>query len=119
MSLSAAEGYASLGLWREAWDALDGMSSGKRATSPVLRVKARCAIGLESWETAEVIALLLKGGDDEDRRHAASCFQSLAAHYLRAGKVRDSRIMIERAIAARPEQRMAILHDSRFPQDFI
>lgn len=119
MSLSAAEGYASLELWREAWDALDRISSAKRATSPVLRVRARCAIGLESWETAEVIALLLKGGDDEDRLHAAWCFQSLAAYYLQRGKVRDSRIMIERAIAANPDQRMAILEDSRFPQDFI
>jgi hypothetical protein len=44
MTITEAEGFADLGMWQEAWDALDDAPEPEGATPAGLRVRLRCCV---------------------------------------------------------------------------
>ena len=48
-----AEGFADLGLWQEAWEALEALPAEDRATPAALRVRLRCCPGVGAWDIGE------------------------------------------------------------------
>ncbi|MDB6077634.1 MAG: hypothetical protein JWO82_1381 [Akkermansiaceae bacterium] len=74
MELEAAEGYAELELWREAWQTLDRMDPIEKGQPEALRLRLRCCGPLGAWTIGEHVANILRDGDKDDRQAAARFF---------------------------------------------
>jgi hypothetical protein len=119
MSLEEAEGYALLEMFDDAWAAVEDLSREERVGRRAMRVRIRCAVWHQNYELAEVLANVLRHGEEIDRILAACTFQTLAARFSERGQTKRAGELIDAAIETSPEQRLAILCDSRFPPDFI
>ncbi|MCH7227343.1 hypothetical protein [Haloferula sp. A504] len=109
--LSETEGLADLGLWQDAWDALEALPAEERATPAALRVRLRCCPGVGAWEIGEHLAGVLCDGKDSDRESAAGFYHALAVFHARAGRVEGARDSITAAASAWPDIRAAMLDD--------
>lgn len=113
-----AEGYITLGMFQEAWLALDEIPVDWQLSSAVLRCRALCLMGFEAWSRGEAVALMLGEGDEEDRKMAAKFFHEGAVWHAVHTGLPLARYWASQAIRVRPEQRFAILEDRRFPEGF-
>lgn len=102
-SVIEAEGFADLGLWHDAWEAIEELPPGDRPARQALLVWPRCCPPLGAWEIGASIAGLLQDGGDDDRQHAAQFLHSLAVHQVSEGKPILARESIARAIACWPQ----------------
>ena len=108
-----AQGYLDLGMFEEALLELNQLHPDLLASPGGLRILIRAATGLERWDMAFEVAILLREGNRDDRIEAGCCFHSLAAHYYLDGRDAEARAMILQAIETNPEQRERILEDPR------
>lgn len=73
-TVTEAEGLAELGLWQDAWDALEALPAEDRSTPAVSRVRLACCPPLDAWELGKQLADLLREGDKDDRRSATTFY---------------------------------------------
>ncbi len=118
MRIEEAEGYIALGMFQDAWLALDEIPTDRQLSSAVLRCRALCLMGFEAWSRGEAVALILGEGDEDDRRMAAAFFHEGAVWHAEHTGLALARHWASQAIRVRPEQRLAILGDLRFPEGF-
>lgn len=120
MTIEEAEGYLLLDMFEEALLALNDLSTEEVMTAPAMRIRMCASAALERWETAEVMAEILRHHpEDLYRFEAACCFQSLAAEHYKNGRPAEARKMVTAAIDTNPGHRLLILDDPRFPMDFV
>jgi hypothetical protein len=110
-TVTEAEGLAELGLWQDAWDALEALSGDAWKTSEAWRVRLRCCPHLGAWNAGTEIADLLKEGHDPDRETAARFYHALALRWLGEGDRYAAGLAIKAAAKAFPYHRLAMLDD--------
>jgi len=110
-SVTEAEGLAELGLWQDAWDALEALPAEDRSTPAVLRVRLACCPPLGGWELGKQIADLLREGDDDDRRSAATFFHALAVKWAGEDDRYAAKEAMKAASRAWPKLRLTLLDD--------
>ncbi len=98
-----ADGLADLGIWKEAWEALEALPPVGRATIAALRIRLRCCAGLRLWDLGSDLAARFSEG-------AASVLASKlhldhARHLLRSGDRPGAIDAIGKAIDACPRAR--------------
>lgn len=113
-SVTEAEGLAELGLWQEAWDALEALPAEERATPAALRVRLACCPNLGGWEIGRHVADLLKDGHEDDRRAASRFYHALALKWLAEGDRYAAGQAIKAAVKAWPDCRLELLDDPEF-----
>lgn len=106
-----AGGYADLGLWQEAWDALEALPPEERATPAALRARLRCCPGLGSWDVGEYVAKLLSDGGKADRASAAAFYMLLAVYHAKSGNREPAEEAIGKAVSAWPEIRADLIDE--------
>lgn len=109
---SEAEGFADLGLWNEAWEALEALPADERSAPAALRVRLRCCPGVGAWEIGEHVAGLLRDGSDSDKEVAGRFYHSLAAYHIRSKRVEAAKVAVRDASKVWPDLRESILNDS-------
>lgn len=115
MSIEVAEGFADLGLWQEAWDAIEDLDPDARMSARVWRVRLRCCVALESWDMGETLAELLAQSEEEpDLAVAAGYFHARAVHLVKED-LAAAKEAVKRACAIWGPARIAVLEDSRLP----
>lgn len=113
VTITEAEGYADLGMWRDACEALEALSSEVRATPRALRVRLRCCPPLGAWGIGEHVAGLLRDGSRCDKACAAGFYHANARRLLKAGDRRGAGESIKAAMEAFPECRRLMLLDAQ------
>jgi len=111
MTLSEAQGFADLGMWQDAWEAIEALPGSDRATPGVLRLRLRCCAHLDGWGTGSKIAKILEGGAEADRESAARFYLALAAREVTRGGIPLAKDAVCRAVTAWPQIRLAVLDD--------
>ncbi|MCH7225033.1 hypothetical protein [Haloferula sp. A504] len=106
---SEAEGLADLGLWQDAWDALESLPAEDRAEPAALRVRMRCCPGVGAWEIGEHLARVLRDGGEEDREVAARFYHQLAVFHARVGNREAAEGAIKSAVDAWPDIRIELI----------
>lgn len=53
--LQQAEGFCDLGMWQQAWDALDGLRDELKAHPAVLSSRLDVLVGMKHWEKALIL----------------------------------------------------------------
>ena len=111
--ITEAEGYADLGMWSEACEALEALSPEAKATPLALRVRLRCCPPLGAWSLGEHVAGLLRDGNRCDRACAAGFYHAHARRLLKAGDRQRATEAIQAAVEAFPECRRLMLLDAQ------
>jgi predicted Zn-dependent protease len=64
--LTAAEGYAELGMWQDAWDELEEIAPDQRHGPSIMTVRVTILLAMKRWESAAMIAesLITRGSMD-------------------------------------------------------
>lgn len=104
-----AEGFAELGLWKDAWLALEELPADLRASPAALRVRLLCCPALEAWEIGNHVANLLRDGDNLDREAAARFLHEVAKDHVHHGRIEPARDAVAAGVNCWPEIRLAIL----------
>jgi Tfp pilus assembly protein PilF len=102
--LTAAEGYADLGMYLDADAELDGIDPEVRHVAEVLAVRVRIYKGLEKWELMRTVASRLAAHDPEDAQWAIS----LAYATRRAQSIEAARRILLESVERLPKE--PILH---------
>ena len=111
VSIQEAEGFCELGLWKEAWDALDSLPPSAQSTREALRVRLACSPGLDRWDVGTDVAMLLEASATEDRKAAAHFYQVFARESLRDGDQDCAESMALAAIEAWPGAQLDLLNN--------
>ena len=106
-----ASGFADLGMWQDAWEALEAMPADQRGTPEALRVRLRCCPGVGAWDIGEHLAGLLRDGDAIDREVSARFHHALAVYHARAGNVDAAKDAVRTASEVCPDIRLAMHED--------
>lgn len=112
VTVTEAEGLAELGLWEDAWDALEALPPDERSAPAVLRVRLACCPPLNGWELGKHIADLLREGAEEDRKSAAAFFHALAIKWVGEGDRYAAKEAMKAAAKAWPNLRLTMLDDA-------
>ncbi|WP_265594864.1 hypothetical protein [Haloferula sp. BvORR071] len=99
--------------------ALDQVPAQRQWDFQVLRRRILCLIGLQAWSRGDGFALMLAQGDEQDREIAAAFFHEGAVWHARHTGMALARHWANEAIIARPEQRVLMLEDRRFPEGVL
>lgn len=113
-SITEAEGLAELGLWQDAWEALEELQTPDRALPHALRVRLACCPSLGAWEVGRHIADLLRDGSEADRQAAAQYFHAVDLKWLAEGYCYAAGQAIKEAVKTWRDHRLAVLDDPRF-----
>jgi len=119
MSVEAAQGYIELGLFQEAWEAIEELDTDERMTPLAIHIRLHCAIHFEKWDMTETLAALLTHGDEEDRLVAANTFKMLAVIACRLGDTQRARSCVTTAIEAYPDIRIEIIEDELLSEHLL
>jgi hypothetical protein len=111
MSITAIEGLADLGMWEDAWVALDGLSPGERSTPAALRLRLRCCPRTHAWALGVAVAGMLRNGPTADRNAAAVFYHANARRLINAGDRPGAAASVSAAIETWPDYHMAIMLD--------
>lgn len=117
-TVTEAEGLAELGLWEDAWEALEALPAPDRATPQTLRVRLACCPPLGAWEIGRHVADLLRDGTEADRQAAARYFHAVALKWLAEGDRYAAGQAIKEAVKTWPDHRLAVLDDPRLAEVF-
>jgi lipopolysaccharide biosynthesis regulator YciM len=110
-TVDQAEGFAELGLFQDAWDALEALPAEGRGLPAALRVRLACCPTLKAWNAGIHIADFLKDGNEPDRKAAAKFFLELALKWVGEGDAYAAREAIKAAAKSWPDCRATILDD--------
>ncbi|MCW1912927.1 hypothetical protein OJ996_05045 [Luteolibacter sp. GHJ8] len=110
-SLREAEGLASLGLWEEAWQTLDELSTVDRIMPPALRIRLDCCPHVNAWLEGMEIAKLLRDGTPENRLAAAHFYLELARLYIEHDELAGAKKAVRDCVAALPDGHLELLKD--------
>ncbi|MCW1885510.1 hypothetical protein OKA04_12290 [Luteolibacter flavescens] len=111
MSIEAAEGYIELGLFHDAWDALEDLEPAQKTMPAVIRLRLQCALGFERWMMVETLADLLAQGEESDREGAARAYHLLVVVSLRVKRIETAKRFVAKAVEAWPAIRSEIIDD--------
>jgi hypothetical protein len=111
VTLVAAEGFADLGMWQEAWDTLEDLPAEERATPHALHIRLRCCPSLGAWEIGESVASLLRDGSPADRAAAANFYFRRAVLLTNQGRFSGAKEAIATAVEIWPDCRLDVLND--------
>lgn len=109
--LREAEGLCELGLWEEAWAALDELPAIDRVMPPALRVRLDCCPHLNEWLKGMEIAKLLREGLQENRLAAAHFYLELARLYVEHEEWEGAKRAVRDCVRALPEGHEHLLKD--------
>jgi len=109
MTLTEAEGYAELGLWQDAWEAIEELPGDLRAGVDSMRLRLRCCSKVGAWDIGAELACLLGEGKPPDRRAAAAFWMALGRECIEDSETAQA--CIDAAINAWPNCRSEILDD--------
>ena len=107
--LENAEGYAKLGLWQDAWEAIEELPDDVRAGIDAMRLRLRCCAPLGAWDLGAELAYLLAEGNPPDRKAAAAFWLALCRECIE--DTHTAQACVAAAVAAWPDCRLAILDD--------
>ena len=102
--LTAAEGYAELGLYLDGNAELDEIEAEVRHVAEVLAVRVRIYLGLEKWELMRTVAGRLAAHDPENMQWAVL----LAYATRRAQSIEAAKLILLEAVERQPAE--ALLH---------
>lgn len=102
ITLREAEGFAELGLWQDAWDAIDELPPDERMKPAALRLRLEICSYLEAWEPGSAVAKLLSEGDETDRKAAGCYYRELAKLYIAHGEIDSARVALRDRVSAWP-----------------
>jgi hypothetical protein len=106
-----AEGMADLGMWEDAWEALEALPPEERGEMNAQRVRIRCCPERGAWQVGWHVALVLSSGGRDDREAAALFLYRLAKKrlddYDREGAMEAVRLAVEIC----PDYRVTFLGD--------
>jgi hypothetical protein len=105
LTTDEAEGYADLGMWIDAWNALRALPENEPFTPLARRIALRCAGPLKQWETGDLLAHELSEGCPEDRIAVATFRHFQAQMYVRVGNNLAASDAIEDALKVWPDYR--------------
>ena len=108
---SEPEGLADLGLWQDAWDAIEALPPDQRASPAALRVRLRCCPALGAWDIGQHVAALLRDGGTADKELAGQFYHHLAIYHARAGHQAATKQAIRSACGTWPDVRLAMIED--------
>ncbi|MCW1926339.1 hypothetical protein OKA05_27550 [Luteolibacter arcticus] len=111
MTITEAKRLADLELWEDAWQAITELPPEERTAPPFIRLRLRCAIGLERWETVKELASHLANGSDDDRVAAAKAFVTVAGVATRFRQIESARHLVRSAVEAWPDIREEVIDD--------
>ena len=106
-----ALGYVELGLFEEAWEALDELPPDEKTSPGVMRLRLPCALHFQRWDMVETLAEVLRYGDHDDQVIAAATFKTLAMIACRDERSKLAAHYIRTAVQVFPEIRLEILDD--------
>lgn len=109
--LNEALGYIELGLFQEAWEALDRLPPDEKTSPGVMRLRLPCAIHFQRWDMVETLAEVLRYGDRDDQVIAAATFKTLAVIACRDGRPKLAKHYVRTAVQVFPGIRTEILDD--------
>ena len=119
MSITEADGYADLGMWGDACEALDALPVEVRTVPRALRVRLRCCPPLGAWGLGEHVAGLLRDGNRFDRACSAGFYHANARRLLQAGDRKGAGEMIKVAVETFPECRRLMLLDAQLVAEVV
>lgn len=111
MTLLEAEGLADLGMWQEAWEALEAIPAEERAVPRSLRVRLRCCPALGAWEIGKHVAGVLRDGDPADRATAANFYHQQAVLLAKQQQSNGAKEAVAAAVQTWPDCRITVLDD--------
>jgi hypothetical protein len=104
--IRAAEGFAFLGLWADAWDALESLPAAKRAQPAVYAVRLTRCTHLKKWELGnELVPTIHHGCLLKEREAAGKFLLAYAGAQCSAGDISGARESVSALAAVWPEGR--------------
>ena len=108
-TITAAEGFAELGLHLDAWEALESLPPSWRTLPQVLVVRLMICTGLGKWELGSEIAKLASPESLPSMREAGRFYLGHAVALWGAGDAPAARGAVARLVAVWPEGRALVV----------
>lgn len=118
-TITEAEGLAELGLWEDAWFALDALSTAERETPAALRVRLACCPPMGGWEIGRHIVELLRDGGEAERIVAAGFYLALARKWFSEGDPYAAKQAVAAAVETWPDHRRVLLEDPELAEALL
>ena len=119
VTITEVEGFADLGMFREAWEAMEELPPDHRTDPHALRIRLRCCPPVGAWDIGEHVAGLLRDGERLDKACAAGFYHANARRLLETGNRQGAADNIKAAVATFPECREIILLDPELAAEFF
>ncbi|MCW1915837.1 hypothetical protein OJ996_19780 [Luteolibacter sp. GHJ8] len=110
-TLKEAEGLAELGLYAEAWDALDSLPAVERVMPSALRVRIDCCPHLNAWSDGMQIAKFLRHGTDINRLASANFYLELARFCVEHDELAAAKKAVHDFAATLPDAQKHLMND--------
>jgi lipopolysaccharide biosynthesis regulator YciM len=117
-NIQGATDLIELGMYREALEVLDHLPEDMRSAGAARRGTLKATTALGQWKRVLELAIILRAGNEADRKEAAHAFLALAAEACKRGRDQDARKLIAAAVSAHEEVLPRIMEDERFPEKF-
>ncbi|MBB5350221.1 lipopolysaccharide biosynthesis regulator YciM [Haloferula luteola] len=106
-----AEGYAMLGMWHDAWEAIQSLPVEQRSSPEALRIRLRCSQGSQAWKMGVSVAEALEKGSERDREAVARFYSARAHSEVAADRMASARKSIKMACEAWPPIHIELARD--------
>lgn len=105
-----AEGYLELGMFVEAWNALEELPPEQRTFPQVFAFRVKILVALRKVADARIVAQ----GMAEKFPEVPESWQALALVYLAEGDKKNSKRALRKSFELSPSSRLDVLDDDRF-----
>lgn len=103
-TLNGARGYAELGMYQDAWDAVESLPPSLRLTPQAVAVRLLVLAGLEKWEESMEFAKMVTPGFPQEVREAAGrCHLAHAEALCAGGDLNGAKEALRALISIWPE----------------
>ena len=109
-TVNMARGYAELGMYEEAWHALESLPPSMQLSAPVVALRLLVFAGLQKWEQgAELAKIVTPRFPREVREAAGRCHLARAESLCVGGDLDGAKEAVKALMSIWPEGRQAVV----------
>lgn len=110
-----AEGFMELGMFPDAWNALEELPPEQRASPQVFGFRVKILVALKKLEEARIVA----EGMERKFPQASESWQALALVFLSEGDKKNSKEALRKSFELSPASRLVVLDDASFDEIWL